>query len=174
VVRSAAVVALIAAGLFVIPHVAAMNSRASNGIGLVEKEGHSRSNWQHIPLGNDGSAEASSLVTTTNAGGSSLTINSSDDRNLSSIGPGIPAQAMKGVTMNRERFSSTGTVKFWKTDEGWGVVTVDDKEIDVWVHFSNILMDGYKSLTAGQRVECVYEEPGQDGYDARGVSVQPI
>ncbi|HEV7827034.1 MAG TPA: cold-shock protein [Mycobacteriales bacterium] len=45
-----------------------------------------------------------------------------------------------------------GTVKWFNAEKGYGFIAVDNGP-DVFVHFSAIQMDGYKSLEDGQRVE---------------------
>ena len=45
-----------------------------------------------------------------------------------------------------------GTVKFFNADKGFGFISREQGD-DVFVHFSNIQGDGYKSLDEGQRVE---------------------
>ena len=45
-----------------------------------------------------------------------------------------------------------GTVKWFSNEKGYGFIEREEGE-DVFVHFSAISMDGYKSLTEGQRVE---------------------
>jgi CspA family cold shock protein len=47
---------------------------------------------------------------------------------------------------------ATGTVKWFSNEKGYGFIEREEGE-DVFVHFSAIAMDGYKSLTEGQRVE---------------------
>ena len=46
----------------------------------------------------------------------------------------------------------TGTVKWFNADKGFGFIEVEGGN-DVFVHFSAIVGDGYKSLDEGQRVE---------------------
>jgi CspA family cold shock protein len=46
----------------------------------------------------------------------------------------------------------TGTVKWFSNEKGYGFIARDNGD-DVFVHFSAITMDGYKSLTEGQKVE---------------------
>jgi CspA family cold shock protein len=63
--------------------------------------------------------------------------------------------------------SQTGTVKWFKDDKGYGFITGDDGQ-DVFVHFSAIQMEGYKSLAEGQKV--AYEvQQGQKGLQAVNV-----
>jgi CspA family cold shock protein len=45
-----------------------------------------------------------------------------------------------------------GTVKWFNAEKGYGFIAVDDGA-DVFVHYSSILADGYKSLEQDQRVE---------------------
>jgi CspA family cold shock protein len=45
-----------------------------------------------------------------------------------------------------------GTVKWFKNEKGYGFITGEDGQ-DVFVHFSAIQMEGYKSLQEGQKVE---------------------
>ena len=45
-----------------------------------------------------------------------------------------------------------GTVKWFNAEKGYGFIAVDQGN-DVFVHFSAIQADGYRSLEEGQRVE---------------------
>lgn len=47
----------------------------------------------------------------------------------------------------------TGVVKWFNNSKGYGFVVTDGQQEDVFVHFSSIAMDGYKTLQEGQRVQ---------------------
>lgn len=64
---------------------------------------------------------------------------------------------------------NNGTVKWFNAEKGFGFITVDGGE-DVFVHFSAIQSDGYKSLDEGQRVRFNMEK-GQRGMQATNVYV---
>jgi CspA family cold shock protein len=60
-----------------------------------------------------------------------------------------------------------GTVKWFNADKGYGFIAVDGGK-DVFVHYSAIVMDGYKALEQGQRVEFDITQ-GQKGPQAEAV-----
>jgi CspA family cold shock protein len=45
-----------------------------------------------------------------------------------------------------------GTVKGFREDLGYGFIYVDDNKTEAFVHWRDILSDGYKTLTKGDRV----------------------
>ncbi|GAB6072484.1 transcription antiterminator/RNA stability regulator CspE [Venenivibrio stagnispumantis] len=47
----------------------------------------------------------------------------------------------------------TGTVKWFDSKKGYGFITRDDGQGDVFVHFSAIQSNGFKTLEEGQKVE---------------------
>ena len=59
-----------------------------------------------------------------------------------------------------------GTVKWFNNEKGFGFITVDGGD-DVFVHFSAIQGDGFKSLEEGQEVEFTIVE-GARGPQAAG------
>ncbi|MBB1255499.1 cold-shock protein [Streptomyces alkaliterrae] len=67
------------------------------------------------------------------------------------------------------------TVREWHDEEGWGVLDSPETPGGCWGHYSVLRMDGFRTLTAGQRVELRWEDPGfrQDGYPYRAVSIAP-
>lgn len=68
---------------------------------------------------------------------------------------------------------TTGTVRIWHHEEGWGVVDSPDTPGGCWVHYSAVEMSGYKRLDPGKPVVMVVEEAAQDGYDFRALDVWP-
>jgi len=47
---------------------------------------------------------------------------------------------------------NTGKVKFFNSEKGFGFIVVDGTEQEIFVHFSAIQVDGYKTLNEGQAV----------------------
>jgi len=65
---------------------------------------------------------------------------------------------------------ATGTVKFFNSDKGFGFITPASGEKDVFVHYSNLAGDGYRSLDEGQQVEFDVAQ-GRKGPEAQNVRV---
>lgn len=65
---------------------------------------------------------------------------------------------------------ATGTVKWFNEAKGFGFLSQDDGGADVFVHFSAIKAEGFKTLTEGQKVTFEVED-GAKGPQA--TSVQP-
>ena len=61
-----------------------------------------------------------------------------------------------------------GTVKWFSNEKGYGFIEREGGD-DVFVHHSAIEMDGYRTLTEGQRVEFEVEQ-GDKGLQAKNVS----
>ena len=65
---------------------------------------------------------------------------------------------------------ATGTVKCFNGDTGFGFITPEDDGKDLFVHFSAIQSQGYKSLDEGAKVEYEPQE-GEKGPQAANVTV---
>ena len=63
----------------------------------------------------------------------------------------------------------SGTVKFFNAEKGYGFIAREGGD-DVFVHFSQIEGEGYRTLQQGQAVEFEIG-PGRKGDEARGVRV---
>jgi cold shock protein len=64
-----------------------------------------------------------------------------------------------------------GTVKWFNADKGYGFITPEEGGEDLFVHFSAIQVQGYKTLEDGQRVQFEVTQ-GQKGPQAS--NVQPL
>ena len=69
----------------------------------------------------------------------------------------------------RQRMATQGTVKWFNSEKGFGFIQREGGD-DVFVHFSAIQGDGYRSLEDGQRVEFDVA-PGRKGEEAQNVRV---
>ncbi|WP_017445981.1 cold shock domain-containing protein CspD [Gayadomonas joobiniege] len=65
---------------------------------------------------------------------------------------------------------ATGKVKWFNNAKGFGFIVPEDREEDVFAHYSTINMDGYRTLKAGQEVEFELEE-GPKGLHATNIKV---
>ena len=48
---------------------------------------------------------------------------------------------------------ATGTVKWFNNQKGYGFICEEGSQEEIFAHFSSIVMEGYKSLKAGQAVD---------------------
>jgi cold shock protein len=64
-----------------------------------------------------------------------------------------------------------GTVKWFNGEKGYGFITPDGGDADVFVHFSAIVADGYRNLDENQRVEF---EVTQGNKGAQAEQVRPL
>ena len=65
---------------------------------------------------------------------------------------------------------TTGTVKWFNDSKGYGFITPDEGGEDLFVHFSSVEGEGFKSLQEGQRVE-FETAPGRKGQEAKSVRI---
>ncbi len=64
----------------------------------------------------------------------------------------------------------TGTVKRFNRIKGYGFIVPDESETEVFVHFSELQVSGYKDLKEGQRISYVPEK-GEKGEYATKVQI---
>ena len=76
--------------------------------------------------------------------------------------------------MGHRRDRIEGTVATYGGERGFGWITPDDGSDDYFVRFTEIRMDGWKTLSPGQRVSFLpYLDPDADQRQARAVELVP-
>ena len=66
---------------------------------------------------------------------------------------------------------NTGVVKWFNSEKGYGFITNDNGGDDVFVHFSAINVEGFKTLNEGQRVTFETETDPENSSKLRAVNV---
>ena len=64
-----------------------------------------------------------------------------------------------------------GTVKWFNAQKGYGFITNESTGEDVFVHFSAIVSDGYKTLEEGQKVNFDIEQDPKNSKKLRAANV---
>lgn len=83
----------------------------------------------------------------------------------------ITKRGVSDTAVEREENAlSTGKVKWFNSSKGFGFIVPDDGSTEVFVHHSNITMEGYRSLKEGQPVEY---EVGQGRKGPEATNVRP-
>jgi len=72
------------------------------------------------------------------------------------------------LIFNEVIIMTTGTVKWFNESKGYGFITPEDGSKDVFVHFSAIASEGFRTLAEGQQVTFDVEE-GAKGPQAQNV-----
>ena len=81
--------------------------------------------------------------------------------------PGVANVALP----KKERDAMLGTVKWFNQEKGYGFVEVDGTDRDVFLHYSAIEVDGFKTLEQDQRVEF---EIGEGPKGPQAEHVRPV
>ena len=68
----------------------------------------------------------------------------------------------------------TGTVKWFNAQKGYGFISNEEGGEDVFVHFSAIQADGYKTLEEGQKVSFETEQDPKAYRKLRAINVQAL
>jgi len=66
---------------------------------------------------------------------------------------------------------ANGTVKWFNNQKGYGFICTPNENVDIFAHFSAIVMDGYKTLNAGQKVNFNITT-GPKGLHAEGIRLE--
>ena len=66
---------------------------------------------------------------------------------------------------------NNGTVKWFNAEKGYGFISNDNGGNDVFVHYSGLVGDGYKTLVEGQKVTYDVEADPKDESKSRATNV---
>lgn len=63
-----------------------------------------------------------------------------------------------------------GQVKWFSSEKGYGFISSEEVENDIYVHFSDIQMQGFKSLEKGDNVEFDYDSENQKAVNVKKIT----
>ena len=69
---------------------------------------------------------------------------------------------------------NNGTVKWFNPDKGFGFISNDDGSGDIFVHFSAIQGEGYRTLSEGDRVSFDTEQDPKNTEKLRAVNIVKV
>ena len=69
---------------------------------------------------------------------------------------------------------NTGKVKWFNADKGYGFIADDEGGNDIFVHFSAIIADGFRTLNEGQSVTFETEPDPKNSAKLRAVNVKVV
>ncbi len=67
---------------------------------------------------------------------------------------------------------NNGTVKWFNAEKGYGFISLDNGGEDVFVHYSSIVSEGFKTLADGQKVTFDVEQDPKNSKKLRAVNVR--
>lgn len=67
-----------------------------------------------------------------------------------------------------------GTVKWFNNEKGFGFISSEESGEDIFVHFSAIVSEGFKTLAEGQKVTFDVEQDPKNANKLRAVNVQAV
>lgn len=73
-----------------------------------------------------------------------------------------------------EKISYQGKVKWFSNEKGYGFISCKDIENDVYVHFSDIQMKGFKSLEENDLVSFEYDDEMQKALNVKKILSESI
>ena len=68
----------------------------------------------------------------------------------------------------------SGTVTWFNSEKGYGFISNDEGGDDIFVHFSAIMVDGFKTLAEGQKVTFDIEQDPKNSQKLRAANVCPV
>lgn len=69
---------------------------------------------------------------------------------------------------------NTGTVKWFNAEKGFGFISNDEGGDDIFVHFSAIQAEGFRTLTEGQKVTFDIEQDPKNSSKLRAANVRAV